>query len=127
MPADVYAAWDAKAAGAARETEWNDEVRRLQAKFPEEAAELSRRMASNCRPTWRQLARRIIAGAKERKHRHPQGIQNAIQALAPVLPEFLGGSADLTGSNLTNWKSSRSACAAASRATISATACANSA
>jgi transketolase len=41
---------------------------------------------------------------EERKHRHPQASQNAIQALAPVLPEFLGGSADLTGSNLTNWK-----------------------
>jgi hypothetical protein len=102
IPADVYAAWDAKAP-APREADWNA-CSPIRAQFPAEAAELSRRMAGDLPAVRRRLAAGIAARREERKHRHPQGQPERHPGTGAVLPEFLGGSADLTGSNLTNWK-----------------------
>ncbi|WGG49456.1 transketolase [Rugamonas sp. DEMB1] len=106
MPADVYAAWDAKAAGAKREGDWSTLFAAYGAQFPAEAAELSRRMLGELPASFDATLAAAVAACVEKKENIAtrKASQNAIQALAPSLPEFLGGSADLTGSNLTNWK-----------------------
>jgi transketolase len=106
VPADVYAAWDAKAAGAAREGAWNELFAAYDKQFPAEAAELRRRMSGELPAAFEGALAAAIASCVEKKENIAtrKASQNAIQALAPSLPEFLGGSADLTGSNLTNWK-----------------------
>jgi len=108
IPAEVYAAWDAKAAGAQHEAEWTAKFTEYSAKFPAEAAELARRMSGDLPANFDATLAAAIAACVEKKETIAtrKASQNAIQALAPVLPEFLGGSADLTGSNLTNWKES---------------------
>ncbi|GAB2878656.1 transketolase [Pseudoduganella ginsengisoli] len=106
IPAGVYAAWDAKEAGAKHEAEWVAKLEAYKAQFPKEAAELARRMAGDLPANFDDVLKAAIAACVEKKETIAtrKASQNAIQALAPVLPEFLGGSADLTGSNLTNWK-----------------------
>lgn len=106
VPDDVYAAWNAKESGGAREGEWNALFAQYGEKYPQKAAELSRRMKGDLPNNFRQTVEAYIAACVEKKETIAtrKASQNAIQALAPVLPEFLGGSADLTGSNLTNWK-----------------------
>ncbi|NYE64165.1 transketolase [Duganella sp. 1224] len=106
VPADVYAAWDFKAAGAQLEADWAAKFAEYSAQYPQEAAELSRRMAGELPGNFEATLAAGIAATVEKKENIAtrKASQNAIQALAPVLPEFLGGSADLTGSNLTNWK-----------------------
>ena len=109
IPAEVYAAWDAKEAGAQNEGEWNKAFAAYQAKYPQEAAEFTRRMAKQLPADWAEKAQAIIAGANERAETIAtrKASQQAIEGLSTVLPELLGGSADLTGSNLTNWKATR--------------------
>jgi len=103
IPADVYAGWDQKAKGSKLEGEWNAKFDAYAKAFPAEAAEFKRRMAGDLPANWKQATDAMIAATNEKA----EGIatrkasQNAITALAIVLPEFLGGSADLTGSNLT--------------------------
>jgi transketolase len=106
IPADIYTAWDAKAAGASQEAAWTTLFNDYSAKFPEKAAELMRRMKGDLPAAFDAALAAAIASCVEKKENIAtrKASQNAIQALAPVLPEFLGGSADLTGSNLTNWK-----------------------
>ncbi|MBC7857190.1 MAG: transketolase [Burkholderiaceae bacterium] len=106
MPADVYAAWDAREQGAAAEKEWNATFAAYGAAFPQQAAELSRRMKGELPASFDATLAAAIAACVEKKENIAtrKASQNAIQALAPALPEFLGGSADLTSSNLTNWK-----------------------
>ena len=106
MPADVYAAWDAREQGSAFETEWNAKFAAYSAAFPQQAAELARRMKGDLPATFDATLAAAIAACALKKENIAtrKASQNAIQALAPSLPEFLGGSADLTGSNLTNWK-----------------------
>ena len=106
IPADVYAAWDGKATGAAREEEWNALFKAYGERYPQQAAELVRRLKGELPGNFQQAVDSYIATCLEKKETIAtrKASQNAIQALAPVLPEFLGGSADLTGSNLTNWK-----------------------
>ena len=103
IPADVYAGWDAKAKGAAAESAWNDKFAAYAKAFPAEAAEFKRRMANELPANWKALTDAIIAETNEKAEKLAtrQASQKAITALAPILPEFLGGSADLTGSNLT--------------------------
>jgi transketolase len=104
IPADVYACWDAKAKGAAAEAAWDTKFAAYKAAFPAEAAEFTRRTAGDLPANWQAATDAFIVATNEKA----EGIstrkasQNAITALAPVLPEFLGGSADLTGSNLTS-------------------------
>jgi transketolase len=106
IPTDVYAAWDAKEQGAATEARWNGTFAAYRAQFPELAAELERRMNGDLPANFEAVLAAAIASCVEKKENIAtrKASQNAIQALAPSLPEFLGGSADLTGSNLTNWK-----------------------
>ena len=106
MPADVYAAWDAKEQGARLENDWNACFKGYGAEFPELVSELLRRMQGDLPQAFDGALADAIAAcvAKKETIATRKASQNAIQALAPVLPEFLGGSADLTGSNLTNWK-----------------------
>ncbi|WP_296652071.1 transketolase [Paraburkholderia sp.] len=109
LPQEVYADWDAKAAGAKFEGAWNDAFAQYEAKYPVEAAEFVRRMAGKLPADWAQKAAAIVAGADARQETVAtrKASQQAIEALAAVMPELLGGSADLTGSNLTNWKASK--------------------
>ncbi len=106
IPADVYAAWDAKQQGAALQATWTEKFNAYRDKFPKEAAELIRRMQGELPTTFDQSVTALIDACVQKKENIAtrKASQNAIQALAPTLPEFLGGSADLTGSNLTNWK-----------------------
>jgi transketolase len=108
IPADVYAAWDARESGERVEGEWNRLFAAYAEKYPREAAELKRRMKGDLPADFDGAVAKLIAGCIEKKENIAtrKASQNAIQALAQVLPEFLGGSADLTGSNLTNWKES---------------------
>ena len=106
IPADVYADWDAKARGAELQAAWSAKFAAYRAQYPAEAAEFERRMKGELPAHFDQAVAAMIAACVEKKETIAtrKASQNAIQALAQVLPEFLGGSADLTGSNLTNWK-----------------------
>jgi transketolase len=106
VPDEVYSAWDAKAQGAADEAAWNTLFGAYRAQFPQQAAELERRMRGDLPANFGAVLDAAIGACVEKKENIAtrKASQNAIQALAPSLPEFLGGSADLTGSNLTNWK-----------------------
>ncbi len=103
IPADVYAGWNQKDKGAARESDWNAKFDAYAKAFPAEAAEFKRRMANELPANWKAQTDAIIAETNEKAEKLAtrQASQKAITALAPILPEFLGGSADLTGSNLT--------------------------
>ncbi|MGB7650319.1 MAG: transketolase, partial [Gallionella sp.] len=105
IPAHVYKAWDAKDKGAALEAEWNKKFAAYSAAFPKEAAEFLRRSKGDLPADFAAHAAKVIAdtNAKGETIATRKASQNAINALQPALPEFLGGSADLTGSNLTNW------------------------
>lgn len=104
IPADVYAGWDAKAKGAAAEAAWDAKFDAYAKAFPAEAAEFKRRMAGELPANWKQVTDAMIAATNEKAEgvASRKASQNVIGALAPTLPEFLGGSADLTGSNLTS-------------------------
>lgn len=105
IPADVYEGWDAKTKGAGLESLWNNKFAEYAAAYPAEAAEFTRRMAGELPANWNEFLANAIAtiNAKAETVATRKASQIAINALAPALPEFLGGSADLTGSNLTNW------------------------
>ena len=109
IPADVYAGWDARGKGAAREAEWIAKFAAYAKAFPEKAAEFSRRMAGEMPKNWRQHAHGVLARVNEKAETiaSRKASQNMIEALAPVLPELVGGSADLAGSNLTLWSGSK--------------------
>jgi len=109
IPQEVYAVWDAKESGAKIEGEWDKAFAAYRAKYPQEAAEFERRMAKQLPADWAEKAKAIIAGANERAETVAtrKASQQAIEGLSTVLPELLGGSADLTGSNLTNWKAAK--------------------
>jgi len=106
IPADIYAAWDARAAGAEREAAWNARRDAYRARYSERAAELERRLAGELPADFAERAARLVAeaNAKAETVASRKASQYAIEAFAPALPEMLGGSADLTHSNLTLWK-----------------------
>lgn len=103
---DVYKAWDAKAKGQQAEAEWNEVFAQYQAKYPIEAAELLRRLNGDLPEEFVAKADAFIAevNSKEETIASRKASQNTLQAFGPLLPELLGGSADLAGSNLTLWK-----------------------
>ena len=109
IPADVYAAWDARAKGAALETEWNTRFAAYAAEFPELAAEFTRRTAGDLPADWAAHVESVLAQviAKGETIATRKASQNSIEAYAPKLPELLGGSADLAGSNLTLWSGAK--------------------
>ncbi|GAA5009871.1 transketolase [Acinetobacter puyangensis] len=106
VPAEIYAAWDAKAKGQQSEQAWNEIFAQYQAKYPTEAAELKRRIAGDLPADFAAQADQFIAetNAKGETIATRKASQNTLQAFGPLLPELLGGSADLAGSNLTLWK-----------------------
>ena len=109
IPAEVYAAWDAKARGQAREAEWNQRFAAYQAAYPSEAAEFTRRMKGDLPANFERAALEFVAKCRDKSESIAtrKASQNTLEALGPALPEFFGGSADLTGSNLTNWSGSK--------------------
>ncbi len=106
IPADIYAEWDAKEAGAAAEAEWNQRFAAYAAAYPELASELKRRIAGELPADFAEKAAAYIRDVAEKGETiaSRKASQNALNAFGPLLPEFLGGSADLAGSNLTLWK-----------------------
>ncbi len=109
IPADVYAGWDAKESGAAAESEWDQRFAAYAAEFPAKAAEFTRRINNELSADWDAGADAFIAevAAKGDTIASRKASQNAIEALAKITPEFLGGSADLAGSNLTLWSGAK--------------------
>ena len=106
VPTDVSSAWDARARGAAAQTQWQERFAAYRAAFPAQAGEFDRRMQGELPANWAaglSEALNTIA-SKTDAIATRKASQNALDALAPLLPEFFGGSADLTGSNLTNFK-----------------------
>ncbi|WP_339466622.1 transketolase [Pseudomonas capeferrum] len=106
IPADIYAEWDAKAAGAKAEAEWNQRFDAYAKAHPELAAEFKRRDSGELPADFSEKAQAYIneVAAKGETIASRKASQNALNAFGPLLPEFLGGSADLAGSNLTLWK-----------------------
>ncbi len=106
IPAELAAAWDARESGAAVEESWNTRFAAYRSAFPEQAAEFQRRTAGDLLPAFAtQLPALLQAVAsKADAFATRKASQNALDLLAPLVPEFFGGSADLTGSNLTNFK-----------------------
>ncbi|RKP48707.1 transketolase [Pararobbsia silviterrae] len=109
IPQDVYDAWDAKASGAKLEQEWTARFATYAGKHPQRAIEFERRMKSELPRDFAEKAKALIDAtvAKGETIATRKASQNALDGLAAALPELLGGSADLTGSNLTNWKASK--------------------
>ncbi|WP_221740012.1 transketolase, partial [Serratia marcescens] len=109
IPQDIYAQWDAKEAGQAKEAAWNDKFAAYARAFPELAAEFKRRINGELPADWKADAKAFV----EKLQANPANIasrkasQNALEAFGKVLPEFLGGSADLAPSNLTMWSGSK--------------------
>ncbi|PSU09359.1 transketolase [Photobacterium ganghwense] len=110
IPADIYAEWDAKEAGAAKEATWNDKFAAYQAAYPELAAEYKRRVNGELPANWEEATSAIIAElqANPANIASRKASQNALEAFGKLLPEFMGGSADLAPSNLTMWSGSKS-------------------
>ncbi|MDE1315086.1 transketolase [Vibrio aestuarianus] len=110
IPADIYAQWDAKEAGQAKESAWNDKFKAYAAAYPAEAAELKRRLNGDLPAQWEEKASAIVADlqANPADIASRKASQNALEAFGAMLPEFMGGSADLAPSNLTMWSGSKS-------------------
>ncbi|WPC75721.1 transketolase [Vibrio porteresiae] len=110
IPADIYAEWDAKEAGAAKESQWNDKFAAYAKAYPELAAEFKRRMEGKLPEGFEKAANEVIANlqANPAKIASRKASQNALEAFGKLLPEFMGGSADLAPSNLTMWSGSKS-------------------
>ncbi|CAM3832266.1 Transketolase 1 [Vibrio aerogenes CECT 7868] len=110
IPADVYEAWDAKASGAAKESAWQEKLAAYEAAHPELAAEFKRRVSGELPAAWEEKASAIIADlqANPANIASRKASQNALEALGKLLPELMGGSADLAPSNLTMWSGSKS-------------------
>jgi transketolase len=104
VPKDVYEGWDGKAKGTKLESEWNTKFDAYAKAYPAEAAEFKRRMANELPANWKSATDAMVKATNDKAEviATRKASQNAITALAPILPEFVGGSADLTGSNLTS-------------------------
>ena len=109
IPGDIYAGWDARVRGAAHHREWRARLEVWRAEFPREAAEFDRRMSGELPAGWTEHCAQHVAAAAATAENiaSRKASQNALEAFGPMLPELIGGSADLTGSNLTKWSGSR--------------------
>lgn len=109
IPEDIYAKWDAREAGKAKEAEWNSRFDAYTKAFPRLASEFNRRMSGELPDFWHIEAKTFV----ESLQANPANIatrkasQNALETYGKILPEFLGGSADLATSNLTMWSGSK--------------------
>ena len=109
IPQAVYSAWDATAQGAKVESEWNARFAAYEKAFPAEAREFKRRVAGELPSGWSATVEAMIAKAEEKAESiaSRKASQNALEAIGAQLPGLIGGSADLTGSNLTMWSGSK--------------------
>lgn len=109
IPQEIYDMWDGRNKGKKLEAEWTQKLDEYTKKYPSEAAEFKRRMAGELPANWREHVDKFISHVNEKEETiaSRKASQNAIECLAPVLPELVGGSADLTGSNLTLWSGSK--------------------
>jgi transketolase len=109
IPADVYAGWDAKVSGAEKEQTWNETFAAYQQAYPELAAELTRRLAGELPADFTEKADAFIQQSQDKSENvaSRKASQNSIETFATLLPEVLGGSADLAGSNLTIWSGTK--------------------
>lgn len=109
IPGDIYNGWDAKQTGAAAEEAWNETLSAYRAKHPDDCAEFERRIAGDMPADWNDKATAYIASVDKaaEKIASRKASQNALNGFGPLLPELIGGSADLAGSNLTIWSDSR--------------------
>ncbi len=109
IPGEVVAGWDARGRGAAAQAAWQQKFEAYRAAHPQLAAEYERRMAGRLPEHWQQVVAQYVAQTAQNTAPFAtrQTSQQALNAFGPALPEFLGGSADLTGSNNTNRKDSR--------------------
>jgi transketolase len=101
----VYEGWDCRTKGTGLEALWNNKFAEYAAAFPREAAEFKRRMVGDLSTEWKKHAADFIKATNDKAETIAtrKASQNCINGLVPAVPEFVGGSADLTGSNLTNW------------------------
>ncbi|HEX2826353.1 MAG TPA: transketolase [Burkholderiales bacterium] len=109
IPERIYGGWDARERGARYEQDWNEKLRAYGAAQPERAAELERRLKGELPASWAEQRASLMAQVVEKGETIAtrKASQNAIEALGPVLPEMVGGSADLAASNLTLWSGSK--------------------
>jgi len=109
IPKEVYDAWDGRTKGKKIEAEWDQKFNEYTKKYPSESAEFKRRIAGDLPANWREHAEKAITQVNEKAETiaSRKASQNAIEDLAPALPELVGGSADLAGSNLTLWSGSK--------------------
>ena len=109
VPAEIYSQWDAKEAGAAKEAAWNEKFAAYRAEHPELAAEFIRRQKGELPADFAEKATAYIKSCQQEgeKIASRKASQNTLNAYGPILPELLGGSADLAGSNLTIWSGSK--------------------
>ena len=111
IPTDIAQAWDARAAGAQQEADWQQRLARYRQHYPTEAAEFTRRMAGDLPAALAAALPQLYATVAQRQApvATRKASQQALDLLAPLLPELFGGSADLTGSNLTDFQGHRRA------------------
>ncbi|CAH0286365.1 Transketolase 1 [Erwinia aphidicola] len=109
IPSDIYAQWDAKEAGQAKEAAWDEKFAAYAKAFPELAAEFKRRMNNELPANWAAESQKFVEQlqANPAKIASRKASQNAIEDFGKLLPEYLGGSADLAPSNLTMWSGSK--------------------
>ncbi|ATF10114.1 transketolase [Candidatus Enterovibrio altilux] len=109
IPQDIYSAWSAKDAGAAKELMWDEKFVAYEASYPELAAEFKRRLNGHLPTEWEAKANQIIVDlqANPANIASRKASQNTLEAFGAMLPELMGGSADLTPSNLTMWSGSK--------------------
>jgi len=108
IPDEYYVAWDAKSKGKELEDEWQKKIVAYEKKYPELTAEYKRRIKGQLPDNWNDIVQEYINSIVDKAESiaSRKASQNAIEAYAKHLPEMIGGSADLTGSNLTNWSGS---------------------
>ena len=109
IPEEIYDLWNGRTKGKKIEAEWTHKLDEYTKKYPSEATEFKRRIAGDLPTKWYEHAEKIINQVNEKAESiaSRKASQNAIEGLAPVLPELVGGSADLAGSNLTLWSGSK--------------------
>ena len=108
IPEEIYVGWDHKIEGAEVEDEWNEKFKAYSVSFPSEAAEFLRRISGSLPDNFDSKMDEFIAKTQQDMPNiaSRKASQNTIEAMGPIVPELFGGSADLTGSNLTNWSGS---------------------
>ncbi len=110
IPKDIYQGWDARAKGEKSESDWNSKFAAYQQAHPELAAEFTRRLRGELPPDWEDTTAQLVTTLQENpaKIATRKASQNVLNKIGPILPELLGGSADLAPSNLTLWSGSTS-------------------